>query len=251
MYSSAHLAVERLHIRDTKIITPYDGVPRLLLPHLRHLSLSRTAVGLLDLTTNDIHTSSPTAYLEAAFPALASVTIDRSFQFESSGEVAPIALPARGHEGTCRSLRVDTTLLNDEGNPAIDWLARMPAFTALETLALTDPTNLLDLAPLLASPLQTLEVLLPENAAGPNASVDCIAWDLKIMSALLCDALGLKQLRRLVVSRIVDAQGRPLGDQRTREGLRAMAARLGVEVEETAFGPEGDVRRWEWTGLQC
>lgn len=233
------------------MITPYAGTPRLLLPSVQHLHLSASCLGLVDLATGALHSHSPSAYLAAAFPPLASITLDRSFQFEPSGDVAPIQLPASGSEAAVRALRIDAALVTEEGEPVTDWLRVLPLCTSLERLALSDPGNLLDLAEVLpARRVSTLEVLLPQALAGPNAAVDEINYDLKIMSALLGEGEGLKGLRRLVVSACVDERGARVGDGRARAGLRGRCEGLGVELVERAFGPEGDRGRWEWVGLE-
>lgn len=233
------------------MITPYAGNSRLLLPSLKQLHLSASCVGLIDLATGDLHADSPTAYVTAAFPPLEATTLDRSFQFEPSGNVAPLQLPAPGSEAAVRSLRIDPTLLTEEGEPVTDWPALLPLFTNLRRLAVSDPSNLLDLAAALPpGQVTSLEVLLPHALAGPTAAVDEINYDLKVMSALLGEGEGLKALERLVVSVCVDGAGRRVGDGRARSSLRERCAGLGVELVEKPFGPEGDEERFEWVGLE-
>ena len=232
------------------MITPYAGTPRLLLPHLKHLDLSASCVGLVDLATGGLHQHSPTAYITAAFPPLATITLDRSFQFEPSGDIAPIQLPVPGNEAAVRSLRIDSTLLTEDGEPVTDWQSLLPKLVNLKRLALSDPTNLLGLsAALPASSITTLEVLLPHALAGPTAAVDEINYDLKIMSALLTDAPGFKALKRVIVSVCVDQRGRRVGDGRTRTSLAQRCAGMRVELVERPFGQDGDANRFEWVGV--
>jgi len=260
--SSLHFAVERLHLDRIKMITPYKGTPRLLLPHLKQLHLSASCVGLVDLATGGLHADSPTGYITNAFPPLEAITIDRSFQFEPSGDVAPIQLPLPGTEPAVKALRIDPTLLTEEGEPVTDWQALLPLFTSLKRLAVSDPANLLELSAALppAATVTTLEVLLPHALAGPTAPVDEINYDIKIMSALLSDAPGLKRLQRVVVSVCVDggsgeagegaAGPRRVGDGRTRANLAGRCQQMRIELVERPFGPDGDENRLEWIGVE-